>query len=123
MGHDALGRFQPSIWQRALAAVLTLVTSALGLAEWLVLRIFVQRFLILGDISPWAWNWWNSIAMVALGVVWLTLVYLSAHFYQTALEKRRLWRVFGVVSLAQVLVPVPLIAGLYLVACVVRTPS
>ena len=88
MGRDALGRFQPSVWRRALAAVLTVVTSALGLAEWLALRVFVQRFLILANISSSAWRWWNSIAMLVLGIAWLVLVYLSAHFYQTALAKR-----------------------------------
>ena len=123
MGRDALGRFQPSVWRRALAAVLTVVTSALGLAEWLALRVFVQRFLILANISSSAWRWWNSIAMLVLGIAWLVLVYLSAHFYQTALAKRRLWRMFGVVSLVQALVPVFLIACLYLVAWVVQASS
>lgn len=123
MGYDALGRFQISIWQRALAGALTVITSAFGLAELLLLRTSVSRFLILSDISPWVFRWWDSVAIIVLVMLWLALVYLSAYLYQKALEKRRLWRVFGVVSLAQVLVPVILITGLYLLAWVMRTWS
>ena len=103
--NPATGKYQPSIWARALAGALAAVTMMLGLAGWLAVRTFAVKPLVYVYVKPLAQRWFDEVSFVLLGFLWLILVYLSAHFYQKALERRRLWRLFAKVTLIQVLAP------------------
>lgn len=98
-------KLAPNVWERALAGLLTVVSSALGIGEWLLLRTFMRRFLWLARVSPWAWRWWESVSLIVLGLVWLAFVYLVAHYYQQAVGGKRLWPLFARVCLGQALLP------------------
>lgn len=87
---------------------------ALGLAGWLAVRTFAVQPLLYVYVKPLAQRWFDEVSFVLLGFLWLILVYLSAHFYQKALERRRLWRLFAKVTLIQVLAPA-LVVGLVFV--------
>jgi len=114
MSYDPLGEYHPGMWQMIQAGALMVVTAALGVAEWFLMRLFVLRFLALGRVSVWAWRWWDLSSFILLGVLWLALVYYSAHQYWEALATGRLWRVFAVISLVQILVPTLIVCGLEL---------
>jgi arginine exporter protein ArgO len=92
---------------------MAVVTAGLGLAAFVLIRGFIRPFLALARVSPGAWNWWDILGTVCLGMVWLILVYLAAYWYQKAVKRGRLWRTFGLVTLAQVAAPV-LVVGLFL---------
>jgi hypothetical protein len=116
MSYDELGHFRPSIGQWLLAGLLTVITAGLGLAEWLGFRPLVRLFLQITRTNPWAWRWWDLTSFIVLGIGWLCLVYLSAYLYRRGLEKRRLGRTFGLVLMAQILVPLLVLGGLQLLA-------
>jgi len=90
-----------SIKAQVLAGILTVLSSALGLGQWLLARTFIRYVLLLLDVSPWAWRWWENVNMIALGLAWLVFVYLVAHYYQQAAREKRLWRLFAWVTLGQ----------------------
>jgi hypothetical protein len=101
---------------QVLAGVLTVVSSALGIGEWMLLRILVRRFLWLAQVSPWAWRWWESVSLIVLGLLWLVSVYLVAYYYQQAAMRGRLGHLFAYVTLGQVSVPLLLLGVLQIVA-------
>ncbi len=103
------------------AGALAVVTMALGLAGWLALRTFAVQPLLYVYVTPMAQRWVDDVSFILFGFLWLAMVYLSAYFYQRALERRRLWRLFVRVTLIQVLAPA-LVVGLVFVLVRQNTP-
>ena len=116
-----LANTAPAYGRGILAGALAVVTMALGLAGWLALRSFAVRPLLLAFASPKALTPMDQVSFILLGLLWLAMVYLSAYFYQRALERRRLWRLFVRVTLIQVLAPA-LVVGLVFVLVRQNTP-
>jgi hypothetical protein len=90
---------------RVLVGILTLITAGIGLVSWFFFRTYILRLFLVLDVDPWSWRWWDSLGIVLLTMIWLIFVYLSAYFYQKALEKGRFWRLFGAVTMTQCLLP------------------
>ena len=96
--------------QRLLVGVLLLVTAGLGLADWAALTSFAVHPLMVAYASSFAWHLWDTVSVILLILGWLVLVYLCAHFYQKALMRGRLWRLFGTVTAVQIALPLIIIA-------------
>jgi hypothetical protein len=114
MAYRVPGKYLPSLWQRGLAGLLAVVTTALGLAAWLLLRSFAIRPLLDAYARPTVWRSLDQWIFIMLGFIWLALVYLSAHLYQKAVERRQLWRLFARVTLIELLAPALIVGIVFL---------
>jgi hypothetical protein len=96
---------QPTWRERLVAGLLTVVTAVLGLLDYVVLTSFVLHPLMWAFAAPFSWQLWDTVSVIVLILIWLVLVYMSAYFYQKAVTRNTLWRLFGTITLFQIVLP------------------
>jgi len=88
------------IWRFGGAYILWLITAALGLLDILAARVVVRAVAFQLGADRWSLPAIEKFAFLALGIVWLVLVYLCEHLYQqdVAISMSRLMRRFARVT-------------------------
>ncbi|QGQ96562.1 hypothetical protein EHS13_17575 [Paenibacillus psychroresistens] len=56
---------------------LTILTSVLGIYNWLALRSLILSLLAFFEVKPSAWQGIDNITFLLLGIIWLANVYYS----------------------------------------------
>jgi hypothetical protein len=59
---------------------LTIVTSVLGIFNWLALRSLLLSLLAFLQVKPSAWQGIDNITFLLLGIIWLAYVYYSQYY-------------------------------------------
>ncbi|NLF01231.1 MAG: hypothetical protein GX601_09670 [Anaerolineales bacterium] len=82
------------VWPRVLGVVLTAVTGLVGIPCWLAGREALKDVARATGTNQWMVGFLDRAGFILFGLLWLVLVYLSAHYYDKAVEKGKLWPVF-----------------------------
>jgi hypothetical protein len=79
---------------RLLSYLMVGVTSIVGIACWVMGREALLTIMRTSGLRPWTVSAVDRFGFILFGLLWLMLVYLSAHFYSKAVDEGRLLRVF-----------------------------
>ena len=83
---------------RVLSYLMVGVTSIIGIACWVMGREAILTIMRTAGWRPWTVGFIDKAGFIVFGLLWLMLVYLSAHVYSKAVDQGKLWRVFLLVS-------------------------
>ncbi|NLF03201.1 MAG: hypothetical protein GX601_19730 [Anaerolineales bacterium] len=82
------------VWPRVLAVALTAVTGLVGIPCWLLGREALKDVIRATGTNQWMVGFLDRAGFILFGLLWLILVYLSAHYYDQAVAKGKLWPTF-----------------------------
>jgi hypothetical protein len=83
--------------------LLSAFTGALGILNWMMLRETVITVITHSSINKWSWRAIDNFSFVLFGMIWLTLVLYSQHYYLKGANQGRLWRNFSLITGIQAL--------------------
>jgi hypothetical protein len=79
---------------------LTILTSVLGIFNWLALRSLLLSLLTSLQVKPSAWQGIDNVTFVLFGIIWLAYVYYSQYYLRKkAIAKQVLKAAAGLLSL------------------------
>jgi hypothetical protein len=71
---------------------LTILTSVLGIFNWLALRSLLLSLLAFFQIKPSAWQGIDNITFLLLGIIWLAYVYYSQYYLKKKVIAKQVLR-------------------------------
>jgi hypothetical protein len=76
------------------AYALAAVTAVVGIGCWVGAREALLTLMRAVSTNRYAVGAVDKFGFIVFGIVWLALVYVSAHFHGKAVPRRRVWRTF-----------------------------
>jgi len=101
---SAAKRNKLKVWHYFVADALTIITGALGLLNFFMLRQMILLLLTASTINPWSWSAIDKFSILLLAIAWLGAVYLSNHYYQKGFKNKRIWVYFLFITGLQMIV-------------------
>ncbi|AEE96400.1 hypothetical protein [Mahella australiensis] len=105
-----------SLQEHLLVYALIIITGALGLLDWFMLRDMILALLSSSSLDPWSWGAIDKICFIILGIMWLILIFVSAHCYEKGVVRKKLWRYFSFITGIELIIlfvthVIPIIVG------------
>jgi len=93
-----------SLFQYFIVGLMVIITGLLGLLDWLMLREMILSLLLVSSIDPWSWSAIDKFTFILFGVIWLIIIYLSAHYYRKGIVNKRLWSYFLLITGIEIII-------------------
>lgn len=102
MDFDIEGKKRKAALYTFLSYLFAALTGAVGLLNWVMLRSFVQIYLVHTSIKKDAWSAIDSFSFVLFGILWLCLELFSQVYYRKGFKKKKFVHRFCLVTCIQV---------------------